>query len=106
MLRVLQQRWVIATIVIGVCGLVNAGAPPDRIVEGNVITSEHDPKVRIERPTKVEYVGADRWELLGIADCELHAFVEADPQKSIRTLYWIQFEGYHPSKPDLKHQYD
>jgi hypothetical protein len=84
---------------------------PERHVDGNVITSERDPKIRIELPKSVQYVGADRWVLYGIADCELHAFVEAngqkpDGQKNVQRLYWVQFEGYLPTKPDLKHTYD
>lgn len=62
--------------------------------------------MRIELPANVRYVGADRWELLGIADCELHAFVETDQKQNVQKLYWIQFEGYLPSEPALKHQYD
>ena len=85
------------------------GAPvkgPERKVEGNVITSEREPKIRIQLPKSVQYVGADRWVLYGMADCELHAFVEADAQKNVARVYWIQFEGYLPTKPGLKHTYD
>jgi hypothetical protein len=104
-------------------------APPERKVAGTVITSERDPAVRIELPKAAQYVGADRWVLYGIADCELHAWVEAaeadaqhgDRQADIRPkdvrpndarpknvgrLYWVQFEGYLPSRPDLHHTYD
>jgi hypothetical protein len=79
---------------------------PERKVTGNVITSERDPKVRIELPGSVQYAGADRWVLYGIADCELHAFVKADGRKNVREIYWVQFEGYLPTKPTLKHTYD
>jgi len=79
---------------------------PEREVRGNVIISAHDPKVSIRLPDSVHYLGADRWILYDIADCELHAFVEADAQKNVQRLYWIQFEGYVPSKPDLAHTYD
>src|SRR5262249_15811561 len=93
------------------CGLLCAlGAAqarlPERQVTGNVIVSQHDPKVRIELPRGVQYVGADRWDLYDIADCELHAFVVADNSKAVRELYWIQFESYLPTKPDLHHTYD
>jgi hypothetical protein len=54
----------------------------------------------------VQYLGADRWVLYGIADCELHAFVDADPRRNVQRLYWVQFEGYLPTKPELKHTYD
>ena len=43
--------------------------------------------------------------LFGIADCELHAFAEADAQKKVQRLYWVQFEQYVPSRPDLHHTY-
>jgi hypothetical protein len=79
---------------------------PERRVEGNTITSAHDPRLRIRLPESVYDVGADRWVLYGIADCELHAFVEADEQKNVQALYWVQFEGYIPERPDLHHKYD
>jgi hypothetical protein len=79
---------------------------PERKVERNAIYSAHEPNVRVQFPDSVQYVGADRWNLYGIADCELHAFVDSDAQKNVQRLYWVQFEGYLPSKPDLAHQYD
>ena len=90
------------------CGSILTGqtAPPERRVSGNVVTSLRDPAVRIELPKTVQYVGADRWVLYGIADCELHAFVEADGPGKVQRLYWVQFEGYLPSRPDLHHTYD
>jgi hypothetical protein len=89
------------------CALLAAQtARPERQVKSNTITSERDPKVQIRLPESVQYVGADRWGLYGIADCELHAFVEADAQKNVDRLYWVQFEAYLPSKPDLHHTYD
>lgn len=87
-------------------GIVAAQVRPERKVEGSTITSEHDPQVEIQLPSATQYVGASRWDLYDVADCELHAWVEADPQKRVQRLYWIQFEGYLPSKPDLTHTYD
>ena len=102
--RVLNQ---IIVIVVLFCGCLAAQTKnPERKVEGNVIGSERDPQVRIQLPKSVQYVGADRWVLYGIADCELHAFVEADKRKNVQRLYWVQFEGYVPTKPKLKHEYD
>jgi hypothetical protein len=87
--------------------LLNAqAAHPERTVVGNVITSQRDPAVRIALPQAVQYVGADRWVLYGVADCELHTFVEADSQKNVQRLYWVQFEAYVPSRPELQHTYD
>lgn len=79
---------------------------PERKVAGSAITSSRDPAIRIQLPESAKYVGADRWILYDIADSELHAFVEAGPRKSVQRLYWIQFEQYVPSKPDLAHTYD
>jgi hypothetical protein len=79
---------------------------PERRVERNTIISEHDPKLRILLPESVRYVGADRWVLYGIADCELHAFVQADEQKNVQEVYWVQFEGYIPTRADLHHTND
>ncbi len=62
--------------------------------------------MRIQLPGTMRYVGADRWVLYEIADCELHVFVEADAQMNVRRLYWVQFEGYVPTRPELRHTYD
>jgi hypothetical protein len=102
----LQQRCVVAIALLCFSADVDAVESPERKVEGNVLISDREPKVRIQLPNNVQYVGAERWELLGIADCELHAFVEADQQQNVRKLFWIQFEGYLPTKPNLKHHYD
>jgi hypothetical protein len=81
-------------------------AGPEHKVEGNVITSERDPAVRIGLPSSAQYLGAQRWVLYGMADCELHAFVDATPKKLVQRLYWLQFESYLPTRPELKHTYD
>jgi hypothetical protein len=86
--------------------LAAQAAGPERKVEGNVVDSERDPKVRVHLPRSARYVGADRWVLYDMADCELHAFVDADARKHVRRLYWVQFESYLPTKPELKHTYD
>jgi hypothetical protein len=106
-----KKRITIASLLV-FCGLLAAQTvAPERAVRGNVITSERDPRVRIELPKSVHYVGADRWVLYDVADCELHAFVETDArktdaQKTVQRLYWVQFEQYIPSKPDLHYTYD
>lgn len=86
--------------------LAAQSSAPERKVTASHISSDHDPKATIGLPESVQYVGADRWVLYGIADCELYAFVEADSRKNVQRLYWIQFEGYLPSKPELAHTYD
>ena len=83
--------------------LLPQGAAPDRTVSGTTLRSSHDPKVQIRLPESARYVGADRWNLYDLADCELHVFVQADAANLVHGLYWIQFEGYLPSKPDAHH---
>ena len=71
-----------------------------------MITSARDPRVRIRLPKSARYVGADRWVFYDIADCELHLLVDADSNMNVQRLYWVQFEGYLSTKPELKHTYD
>jgi hypothetical protein len=79
---------------------------PERTVSGSTITSAHDPAVQITLPTDAKYAGADRWDLYGVADCELHAFVETNAARNVKALYWVQFEGYLPSRPNATYGYD
>jgi hypothetical protein len=76
---------------------------PSRTVEATTISSTQDPAVRITVPKDAHYVGAARWILYDVADCEIHLFVEADADKTVKRWYWVQFEGYIPSRPDLKY---
>lgn len=100
------ERIAIILVLCADCLAAESNAPERKVENDNVIISERDPRVRIELPKTVHYVGADRWVLFGIADCELQAFVEADSQQKVERLYWVQFEGYLPTKPKLKHRYD
>jgi hypothetical protein len=77
---------------------------PVAVVQAHSVTNagEH---VIVRVPKTAIYVGSDRFDLEGIADAEMHVFVEADASKRVKKLYWIQFEHYWPSKPDLAHDY-
>ena len=79
---------------------------PDRIVRDTTIMSTHDPSITIQLPKDARYVGADRLVLYNIADCEIQVFVQADEHRNVKQLYWVQFEGYLPSLPDMHHTYD
>jgi len=89
----------------------SSAAEPERIVLNGTVVSRHDPAVTVKLPESVQYLGADRFVLndphLGdFDDCELHAFVDSDGSGGIRKLYWVQFEAYLPSHPQLAHTYD
>ena len=84
-----------------------AGETPERTVHGNTVVSSRDPNVRIELPESATYLGADRWLLKAYSDdIELYAFVDADADRHVKRVYWLQFEAYLPSHPELKHSYD
>ena len=102
----MRSRQPIATGILFCTALASQTMLPERKVDGHLITSARDPQIQIRLPNSVQYLGADRWILYDIADCELHAFVEADKQKKVQRLYWIQFESYVPARPELKHKYD
>src|SRR5262245_6499048 len=95
------------TLSASIPGLAAGGETSERTVHGNAVVSSHDPDARIELPESAIYVGADRWLLKAYSDnIELHAFVDADANKHLKRIYWVQFEAYLPSRPELKHHYD
>ena len=88
------------------CGFIRAETlTPERKVELNSIVSKRDPNIRIDLPGRARYVGSDRWHLFGVADCEVHVFIQADEKKTVQSFYWIQFEGYLPEKPNQRYDY-
>jgi hypothetical protein len=94
------------TMILGCAFLAAQTAVPERTVQNHVVSSARDPRVRVHLPKSAQYVGGDRWVLYDMADCELHALVDADAQRNVQRLYWIQFEAYLPTRPELKHTYD
>jgi hypothetical protein len=69
---------------------------PIRTVEGQVLISNHLPAIRLEFDKEFQYVGGHTFVLYEVAQAEQHFFVEADQDKRIKRLYWVQFEGYLP----------
>ena len=76
---------------------------PAATVAGNTVTHAGE-KVRVTVPAGAAYAGAERFNLYGVADAEIHVFVEADAAKKMRRLYWVQFESYLPSN-DHRYNY-
>ena len=89
----------LSTIVFS-CFLMAAAKAPEREVKGNRLISRSDPAISIQVPRSAVYLGAERWDLYDVADCELHLFVEAYPDKTVKAMYWIQFEAYLPTNED------
>jgi hypothetical protein len=74
-----------------------SAAAAARSVTGQVLTSTALPTVRLEFDEQFKYVGQQSFVLYGVAHAEQHFFVDADAERRIKRLYWIQFEGYLPS---------
>jgi len=77
---------------------------PRRTVTGNTVLSKADPDARIEILQPAAYVGAVRFALYDVADCEIHLFVDTDASKKVRRLYWVQYEAYLAEHPTLKYE--
>lgn len=73
-----------------------------RTVTGNTIVSSELPSVSIRVEDAMKHVGVTSFDLYGVADAEIHLFVESDGDR-VKRLLWVQFEGYHG---DNDHTYD
>ncbi|MGH1362210.1 MAG: hypothetical protein ACRBF0_01555 [Calditrichia bacterium] len=65
--------------------------------ETNQLVSSGFPESTITFDSSFVYVGAETFILYDIARCEIHLFVDADSNKIVNRLYWMQYEGYLPS---------
>ena len=87
---------------VGSAGTAAETLPPAAHVAGHVVSR---PEIKVSVPRSARYAGGDRFALYGIADCDLHVFVDADADRNVRRYYWVQFEQYLPSKPDGVYTY-
>ncbi len=78
-------------------------AQPAANVEPHSV-SHRGERVVVRVPRTATYVGAERFALYGVADAEIHVFVEADARRRASKLYWIQFESYLPAN-DHRYNY-
>lgn len=95
-------------MVVGMGGAASAQEPPRTIagrIEANRVIHPGPPALAIRLPAAATYVGSERFALYGVADCEIHVFVEADSARRIHRFYWVQFESYLPSRPDARYNY-
>ena len=65
---------------------------------GDTLVSSAFPECTISFDESFEYIGSDNFILYGVARCEIHLFAERDSGDSYKRIYWIQYEGYLPSK--------
>jgi hypothetical protein len=76
------------------------GAQPARTVRGQTLKSPYAPAVEISFDPVFRYAGGQRFVLYDIADAEQHIFVDADADRRVRRMFWVQFEGFLPSVTD------
>jgi hypothetical protein len=82
----------------------NKADPPQAIVSGHTVAHKAA-GLTIKVPASATYVGAERFDLYGVADAEIQVFAEADKDKRLTRLYWIQFESYWPDHPNNHYDY-
>ena len=68
-------------------------------VAGNLVVYPGKPALQVTVPSNAKHLGGDRFILKGLADCEMHIFVEADANRHVRRFYWVHLESYLPSRP-------
>lgn len=87
---------------------VTVPSAPAAKVEAGLVSRRGSPAVEVRVPPTATYLGAERFSLFGVADCELHLFVDVDDKKQVKRLYWVQFEEYLPELPGAanRHEYD
>ena len=68
-------------------------------VAGNLVVYPGKPELRVTVPATARYLGAERFILKGLTECEMHIFFEADAKRRVRRFYWVHFESYLPSRP-------
>ena len=74
-----------------------------RSVTGNTLFSQNDPPVRMTFDEGFEYIGGQKFILYGTAAVEQHFFVEEHPDGTLKSFFWLQFEGF---LPDNDYTYD
>ena len=99
--------WWLGLTMLMLAGAVPAAAAPNSTearVEVHAIVHPGE-GVTVRVPETATYAGGERFTLYGVADCEIHLFIEADADRRMRRLWWIQFESYLPSEPELSYDY-
>ena len=61
------------------------------------LVSTARPALTLKHGKDLKYIGTQSFTLYDVAHAEQHFFVDADDEKRVRRLYWVQFEGYLPT---------
>jgi hypothetical protein len=96
----LGLAFVIVAPRIAAAGPLTPDEKPQRVASGRTLRSSADPAVCLQFSDQYSYAGGQRFVLYDVADAEQHFFVDAAPDRVLRSFYWIQFEQYLPGKGD------
>jgi hypothetical protein len=88
---------------VGTLGAVSAEVAPLRSVEGQALVSRANPPIEVTVDGAFRYVGHVDFVIKEMAQAELHVFVDATPDKRVRRMIVMQFEGFLPGQ---HHAYD
>ncbi|HEU0311287.1 MAG TPA: hypothetical protein VFR36_08735 [Sphingomicrobium sp.] len=102
-MRAVHSLTALALTALAMPAAAETPATPVARVEASLVAHPGE-SIVVRVPESARYVGSERFELYGVADAEVHVFVEADGEGQMRRLWWVQFEGYLPSMP--QHHYD
>jgi hypothetical protein len=71
----------------------------ERSVDGNDLISDRDPDAVLRVDPAFRFLGGQKFVLYGVADTEQYFFIETTPGDEVKSIYWVQYEAYLPSKP-------
>ena len=92
-----MKRSIILVVMFSLAVLPSAAQQqPPRQVKDQILTSTSLPPIRIKFADEFKHVGTLQFVLYDRAQVEQHFFVDADNEKRIKRMYWVQFEGYLP----------
>ena len=95
----LNYRW---AIMAATSFLATSPLYGQREVQGNTITSDSLPSIRLTVDSSLGYLGRQTFVLYNVANADQFFFAELDG-KRVKRFLWVQFEGYLPG---LNHTYD
>ena len=72
------------------------------VVRGSLL-SNRDPAVVLRFDSAFRHVGGQKFILYGVADTEQHFYVATNPDETLKSVYWVQYEAY---LPDTSYTYD
>ena len=85
----------LALLALLLLGAAAVDAPKHRAV-GRTLSAGVGPVRELRFADEFSYVGGQRFVLKKVADAEQHFFVVASKDRSVRRLYWVQFEQLLP----------